>query len=164
MIELPNAPGNAAITTERETGIQHIRGQNLDSVIYAQGYAHAQTRLWSMIKTRAIFSGRLAELFGADAVPLDEFARTLGYRRIAQETYKTLTAENKRLLQNYADGVNDFMSSIGMKSEGASAYAWPPEFYIPGLLKEVEPWTPVDSLANIVLVSFSLTWDWAQDF
>jgi acyl-homoserine lactone acylase PvdQ len=40
-IELPNAPGNAAITTERETGIQHIRGENLASVLYGQGYAHA---------------------------------------------------------------------------------------------------------------------------
>jgi acyl-homoserine lactone acylase PvdQ len=36
-----------------------------------------------MVKTRAIFSGRLAELFGPDAVPLDEFARTIGYRRVA---------------------------------------------------------------------------------
>lgn len=29
---------------------------------------------------------------------------------------------------------------------------------------KVEPWTPIDSLANIALINFSLTWDWAQDF
>jgi len=36
-----------------------------------------------MFKTRAIFSGELSEVFGADALPIDKFSRTLGYRRIA---------------------------------------------------------------------------------
>lgn len=60
--------------------------------------------------------------------------------------------------------MNDFIAAIGLQTEGASAYTWPLEFYIPGLIKDVEPWSPVDSLANMALVSFSLTWDWAQDF
>ena len=43
---LKNAPGVAAILREEETGIQHIRGDSELSVVYAQGFAHAQTRLW----------------------------------------------------------------------------------------------------------------------
>lgn len=93
-IYLDNAKGIATITTEDDTGITHIRGQNLESAVFAQGYAHAQSRLWQMFKNRAIFSGRLSELFGPDAVQLDKFSRTLGYRRIATETWKTLDAEH----------------------------------------------------------------------
>ena len=47
-----------------------------------------------MFKNRAIFSGRLSEIFGPDALQLDKFARTIGYRRIATETWKTLDAQS----------------------------------------------------------------------
>jgi len=36
-----------------------------------------------MFKNRAIFNGELSEVFGVDALPIDKFSRTLGYRRIA---------------------------------------------------------------------------------
>lgn len=115
-----------------------------------------------MVKTRAIFSGTMSEIFGPDALPLDKFSRTLGYRRIAEETWKTLPEENKQVLQAYADGVNDFIKNVKL-SEG-SASLLPPEFYLLQLSDKIQPWTPIDSLANIVLINFSLTWDWAQDF
>lgn len=35
---LPNAPGTAAIVREKDTGIAHIRGDNMESVAYAQGF------------------------------------------------------------------------------------------------------------------------------
>ena len=40
----------------------------------------------------------------------------------------------------------------------------PPEFYVFGLADKIEPWTPVDSLAALNLIKFSLTWDWPKDF
>ena len=43
---LDNAPGNAAITRELDTGIAHIRGDTWNAAVYAQGFSHAQTRLW----------------------------------------------------------------------------------------------------------------------
>jgi acyl-homoserine lactone acylase PvdQ len=47
-----------------------------------------------MVKNRAIFSGRMAEIFGDEALPLDQFARTIGYRRIAEQTWNTLSKED----------------------------------------------------------------------
>jgi len=41
VIYLKRAPGTAAIATEATNGVSHIRGQNLHSTIYAQGYQHA---------------------------------------------------------------------------------------------------------------------------
>jgi len=70
-IYLDNAYGVASISTEDVTGITHIRGENLESTVYAQGYSHASTRLWQMVKNRAIFNGELSEIFGQDALPLD---------------------------------------------------------------------------------------------
>ena len=43
-----------------------------------------------MVKNRAVFSGELASMFGADALPLDKFSRTIGYKRIAEKTWATL--------------------------------------------------------------------------
>jgi acyl-homoserine lactone acylase PvdQ len=40
-IYLKNAPGVASISYEEDTGISHIRGENLQSTIYAQGFSHA---------------------------------------------------------------------------------------------------------------------------
>ncbi len=54
------------------------------------------------------------------------------------------------------------MANVGFFDDEASAKLFPPEFYLLGL--KYEKWTPIDSLANIVLINFSLTWDWAQDF
>ena len=54
---LDNAWGVATITREADTDIPHIRGETLNSVIYAQGFAHAQTRLWQMERLRRIASG-----------------------------------------------------------------------------------------------------------
>ena len=115
-----------------------------------------------MYKNRAIFSGRLSEIFGPDVINLDKFARTIGYRRCAEDTYKTLNDEYKNLMQAFADGVNDYIENIKISSE-SSAYVFPLEFYVFKLTDKIEPWTPIDSLASIKLISFSLTWDWAQD-
>jgi len=59
--------------------------------------------------------------------------------------------------------VNDFINNVRLNGEG-SANLLPPEFYVFGLADKIEPWTPEDCLSNMALVSFSLTWDWAQDF
>ena len=48
--------------------------------------------------------------------------------------------------------------------DGSSAKLLPPEFYTFGLNNNFELWTPVDSLAIINLIKFSLTWDWPKDF
>lgn len=94
---------------------------------------------------------------------IDKFALTLGYRRIAEETWKTLTANEKKLFQAYADGVNDFVKGVKF-SWISSAKLLPPEFYAFDLADKIEPWTPIDSLGILNLIKFSLTWDWPKDF
>ena len=54
---LNNAWGVATIAREEGTEVPHITGDSINSVIYAQGFAHAQTRLWQMERMRRIAKG-----------------------------------------------------------------------------------------------------------
>jgi penicillin amidase len=62
-----------------------------------------------MYKTRAVTQGRVAELFGEKAISIDRFSRTIGFTKIATETWNSLSQEQKDLLTVYTDGVNDFV-------------------------------------------------------
>lgn len=90
---MDKAHGTIAITREKETGIAHIRGDTIESVIYGQGFAHAQTRLWQMERTRRVVSGTVSELFGNATLPIDKFALTMGYRRLAEELVASVSQE-----------------------------------------------------------------------
>jgi penicillin amidase len=98
-----------------------------------------------MERTRRMTSGRLSEAFGDKTVGIDEFARTLGYRKIAQEAWEHLHETGDQIsidiLTAYAEGVNDFIDTVNFSGEGASARLLPPEFYITGL-NHMERWTP----------------------
>ena len=63
-IELSGAYGPAEIYLE-EYGVTHIFGDTDKAVVFAQGYAHARDRFFSMDKARRLGKGRLSELAGA---------------------------------------------------------------------------------------------------
>lgn len=48
--------------------------------------------------------------------------------------------------------------------EQKTARVFPPEFLAFGISKETfDPWTPVDCLIMLRLISFLLTWDWGAN-
>src|SRR5713226_565535 len=61
------------IITDRY-GVPHIYAQNEDDLYFAQGYVHAQERLWQMELNRRTASGRLSEIFGKIAIETDRFS------------------------------------------------------------------------------------------
>lgn len=134
--------------------------------VYTQGFAHAQDRMWQMEKGRRLGAGRLSELFGHKAIGMDKFARTVGYRKVAQETWDdpdSFSQEGRDLLQSYADGVNDYLDGIGYFHDEITGFFLPPEFYALKHSHKVEPWTPVDSLSVMRLMNFHLSMNWSQD-
>ena len=92
-------------------------------------------------------------------IPIDKFARIIGYERIAIETFKNMDKQDQEILESYCNGVNDFVSNINIVKESASAKLLPLEFYAVGL-NEFEPWTPKDSLSILKVLNFHLTWNW----
>lgn len=124
-------------------GIPHITGNNEYDVVFVQGYLHAQDRFFQMDFSRRQASGTLAELLGPPALGSDVQLRTFGLRRAAQLSLAALTPETKAGLQAYADGVNYFLATQPLS----------PEY---GLLEttQVDPWTPLDSVAIGKLIAF----------
>jgi penicillin amidase len=118
-------------------GIPHIYAENDHDLLFAQGYVHAQDRLWQMEMNRRISSGTLSEILGSATVELDRYVRTLGPRRIAEQSWAGLSEDSRSLLEAYAEGVNAYLLSRHDRL--------PLEFTLLGV--EPEPWTPLDSLA-----------------
>lgn len=131
-IYLRNAPSKVSITREESTSIAHIEADNSESIMYGMGYAAAQTRLWQMERSRRVVNGKLSEIFGDLALNMDKFSLIVGYKRLAEETMAALAPREVNYLQKYADGVNDFVASVGLIGE-SSANLLPPEFYIFGI-------------------------------
>src|SRR5579864_6631229 len=92
-------------------GIPHIYTHNEDDLYFAQGYIHAQERLWQMEMNRRLGSGQLAEIFGTIALETDRFCRRLGLHRAAEAALDQLSAHNRRILEAYINGINTFIQT-----------------------------------------------------
>ena len=132
-------------------GVPHIYAQNTDDLFFAQGYVHAQDRLWQMELQRRIGSGRLSEIFGEIALDTDRFVRVLGFRRAAEADRTALRPETSQVLESYARGVNAFVETHRDRL--------PLEFII--LRFRPEPWTAVDTLVwgKVMGWNLSINWD-----
>jgi penicillin amidase len=104
-------------------GVPHIYAHNAADVCFAQGYVHAQDRLWQMDCQRRLASGRLAEVLGARALPVDRWLRILGFRRVAAIEAEQMPAEARREMEAYAEGVNSWIQQDACRSSSACCTA-----------------------------------------
>jgi len=132
-------------------GVPHIRATSLEDAVFAQAVVHARDRFWQMELNRRVGSGRLSEMLGVRTVAADRFLRKLGLRRAAQRDWEEATADERRLLEAYAAGVNAWI--------GRKAWRRPLELLL--LNVRPEPWTPLDSLSWAKMMAFDLgaTWE-----
>ena len=72
---------------------------------------HASERMFQMDILRRVGQGRMAEIRGADLLPVDKFIRTLGFYREAETSFSALSPWAQKRLEAYADGVNAFLDS-----------------------------------------------------
>jgi penicillin G amidase len=95
-------------------GVPHIYARNTDDLFFAQGFVHAQDRLWQMDMYRRVFAGELAGTLGPDYVAHDRLARLLRYRGpLDEREWTTYHPEGRRIFQAFADGVNAYIAHIG---------------------------------------------------
>ncbi len=152
---LPSYGGTIADATLNEPAeivrdgraIPHIEAKSWTDAAFALGVAHGQDRLWQMMILRRAGQGRLAEIFGPPAVPVDKTVRSVGLTRLAQTNFGHLSAEVQGLLRAYAAGINTQV--VGRDRP------LPPEFTL--LWTEAEPWSASDSLILMSLLSVGLS-------
>ncbi|MGW7356008.1 penicillin acylase family protein [Streptomyces sp. NPDC054802] len=150
-IQLEGLSGQVEVKRDGH-GIPQIYADSDEDLFRAQGFVQAQDRFWEMDVRRHMTSGRLSEMFGSEQVETDAFLRTLGWRRVAQQEYDTqLSAETKKFLKAYAEGVNAYL-------EGRSAEEISVEYAALAFTNNYkpEPWSPVDSVAWLKAMAWDL--------
>lgn len=92
-------------------GIPHVRAQSVHDAFLAQGFVHAQDRLWQMDYDRHRAYGRAAEYLGAGALRQDHLLRRLQLEASARADYHAVNPETRAMLDAYAAGVNAFLQA-----------------------------------------------------
>ena len=126
-------------------GVPHIFASSMDNAARALGYLHASERMFQMDILRRVSQGRMAEIRGADLLPVDKFIRTLGFYGEAETSLSALSPWAQRRFEAYADGVNAFLAS----------HALPPEFLLAG--DQREPWKPANTLVIGKIEAYQLS-------
>lgn len=106
-------PGLAApvLLLRDALGVPHIRAASARDAFVAQGFAHAQDRLFQMELNRRRALGRSAEWLGPAAFPADALARRLGVEAASRRDAAALGPEAREMIEAYAGGVNAFLAS-----------------------------------------------------
>jgi len=142
------------VEVHRDTwGVPHIYAENMEDLFFAQGYVHAQDRLWQMEMNRRIGAGRLSEIFGKVTLEQDLFLRTMGFKRVADQEAALADGETRLILDSYAKGVNAFIDSHRDQL--------PLEFTVLGF--KPAPWTPADSLVWAKVMAYILGGNYASE-
>jgi penicillin amidase len=132
-------------------GIPHIYASGRDDLVRAQGYVHAQDRLFQMEIVRRFAFGRLSELAGPRTLNLDRLVRRMRLRWMAERESTTCDPETGALLDAYCDGVNEFIAHGPLPLEFRLTRTRP------------EPWRRTDVFAPGAVLALTLSGNWESE-
>ncbi|GAB4387450.1 penicillin acylase family protein [Albidovulum sp.] len=164
----------APVEIIRDTAdVPHVMAAIDADAFFGLGLAHAQDRLWQMVLMRRMVQGRLAEMFGQEALASDDLMRRLDLYGAAQRSVAAQDPATREALAAYARGVNAWISIVNAEALGRGA----PEFFL--FDNAIAYWQPADSIALLKLMAFRsapqfesevlrarlslLSRDWAED-
>ncbi len=134
-------PGLTAAVEVRfdDRAVPHIFAANERDAIRALGYVVARERLFQLELQWRAGAGRLTELLGSRALPLDREMRGLGLPDAAGRRFASFPEDSRerRLLEALADGINARIAEVGPAE-------WPFEYHLLG--RPPAPWLPINSL------------------
>ena len=134
------------VTVQRdEKGMAFVIAADRRDALVGFGFVTAQDRLFQMELLRRVAAGRLSEMAGEKALPLDRRMRTIGFYRQAQRHAALLDADTRQHFEHYLRGVNAFIDTREKD--------WPLEFKLTGI--QPAPWTLADSLS----VNYYMSWN-----
>lgn len=149
-LSVPGLSAPVSIVRDR-FGVPHITAGNDRDLYFAQGFVHAQDRLFQMDVERRLARGELAELFGEKALAADRLFRHLGFAARAPASVASWPPKSREIVASYCAGVNAAMGA---------ARAWPAEFRI--LRVPPRRFTPEDVAAVGLLKSLGLS-QWTEE-
>ncbi len=150
VLSVPGLAAPVAIVRDR-FGVPHITAASDRDLYFAQGFVHAQDRLFQMDVERRLARGELAELFGEEALPADRLFHHLGFAARAPAIAASWPATTRDIVAAYCAGVNAAMDA---------ARAWPAEIRVLGV--PPRRFTPADVAAVGLLKSLGLS-QWTEE-
>jgi penicillin G amidase len=91
-----SAPLSAKATVAFDAiGVPHIEAASWEDAIFVQGFLTAQERMWQMDALRRLAAGELSEVVGKVALEVDQEARRLRLKRIAEMHERNLSNEDR---------------------------------------------------------------------
>ena len=146
------APGlSAPVEIIRDQwGVPHIYAADLHDLFFAQGFVHAQDRLWQMELNRRTATGQLSEMFGPVALDTDRTCRTFGFARLGQADWANAGDDIRQAISAYTQGVNAFLDHPNA--------AMPIEFMLLG--HRPAPWKPEECMAFSRVMIWQMSHAW----
>lgn len=136
---------HSCVTNFDQIGIPRVEIKSEEEYYFCFGLHHGKDRAWQMDYFRRAGQGRNAEIYGFVQLKSDLLMRFLDLPKLADKLWNEFTPEKKKLLENYAFGVNE-----GLKT-GKNALEFQHNGFTP------EAWKPQDSLLVMLLQSFDQT-------
>ena len=145
---------NGTVKISRDQwAVPHIEAKNENDLFFAQGYVHAQDRLWQMEMNRRISQGRLSEIFGKIALDSDRILRTFGFHRLGKKDWeKFKNSDIAHVGESYAAGVNAYIENCKNL---------PVEFKL--LKFKPELWTAEDCITYGRFTAFKMSYGWLHE-
>lgn len=128
-------------------GVPTITAESWPALVEAQGYVTAANRLFQMDLMRRGAGGRLAAWFGEPALQVDEPRRQEDWSGQAAWLAERLPADERRLCDAYAAGVNRFIED--------RPWGWGLEYAI--LRVRAEPWSCPDTMLLLMAMASDLS-------
>jgi penicillin amidase len=150
-IEVPGLGSDVTVIRDG-SGIPQIYAKNAADLFFAQGYVQAQDRFFEMDFRRHVAAGRLAEMFGHDALETDMIVRAMGWRRVAEEELSLVSPTTRSYLESFSAGVNAYLAD----HNGSTISLEYAVLNLDGLDYTPDPWTPADSLSWLKAIAWQL--------
>jgi penicillin G amidase len=149
-LELPALRGPVEILRDK-WGVPHIYAQNERDLFVAQGFVHAQDRLFQMEVNRRVGSGRVSEIVGSSGLVTDRMARYFGWGKVVQAQIDGADEWVLRAMDGYSAGVNAYIALRPL----------PPEFSL--LRVSPELWDLSGTAAIGAVLAWGLAVNWESE-
>lgn len=108
--EIPVPGPSAPVEVIRDPwGVPHIYASTLDDLFFAQGFVVASERLFQLDMALRLANGRLATMFADLALPMDRFARTVGWNRAGERIAAAYDDLSLRMTRSFRAGVRAWL-------------------------------------------------------
>lgn len=108
-------------------GVPHVYAASLEDLFLAQGFVVASERLFQLDMTLRLANGRLASMFAELMLPMDRFARTVGWNRAGERIAAAYDDLSLRMTRSFRAGVQAWLETMPAPPVEYGLLALPPD-------------------------------------